>query len=81
MKLDSARTHLGGRVGHTMCHATYETTHVTVLYELGHTLSDVIDKAHGVSQEVHGAQNLSCLADQLLQTGKTSLHLFMASNN
>lgn len=74
--------HLGGRVGHAMCHATYETTDVTVLYELGHTLSDVIDEAHWVSQEVHGAQNLSCLADQLLQTGNTSLHhLFMASNN
>lgn len=55
-----------------MCHATYETTHVTVLYELGHALSDVIDETHGVSQEVHGAQNLRCLADQLLQRGNVT---------
>lgn len=62
----STQVYLCSRVGHTMGHIAYEATHVTVLDELRHTLSDVIKEAHGVSQEVHRAQDLGCLADQLL---------------
>lgn len=49
-----------------MGHIAYEATYVAVLYELRHALGDVVKEAHGVSQEVHRAQDLSCLADQLL---------------
>lgn len=68
----SAEMYLGSRIGHTVGHIAYETTHVAVLDELRHALSDVVEEAHGVSQEVHRAQDLGCLADQLLQTGNTT---------
>lgn len=54
-----------------MGHVAYETTHVAVLDELRHALSDVVDEAHWVPQEVHRAQDLRCLADELLQTANT----------
>lgn len=64
--------YLGSRVGHPVGHIAYKTTHVAVLDEFRHALSDIIEEAHWISQEVHGSQDLSCLADQLLQTGKTT---------
>lgn len=64
--------YLCSRVRHTMGHIAYETTHIAVLDELRHTLSDIIEETHWISQEVHRAQDLSCLADQLLQTGNTT---------
>lgn len=60
--------YLCSRVGHTVGHIAYETTHIAIFDELRDALSDVVEETHGVSQEVHGAQDLSCLADQLLQT-------------
>lgn len=60
--------YLGSRVGHTVGHIADEATHVAVLDELRDALSDVVQEAHGVSQEVHRAQDLRCLADQLLRT-------------
>ena len=45
-----------------------ETTHIAILDELRHALSDIIEEAHGVPQEVHRAKDLSCLAHELLQT-------------
>lgn len=50
-----------------MGHVAYEAAHVAVLDELGDALGDVVQEAHGIPQEVHRAQDLSCLADQLLQ--------------
>lgn len=60
--------HLGCRVGHAVRDAAYETAHVSVLDELGHAFADVVEQAHGVPQEVHGAQDLGRLADQLLHS-------------
>ena len=47
-----------------------ETAHVAILDELRHALADVVKEPHGVAKEVHGAQDLSGLADQLLHTGR-----------
>lgn len=51
-----------------MSDAAYETAHVAVLDQLRHAFADIIEEAHGVPQEVHGAQDLGRLADQLLHT-------------
>lgn len=55
-----------------MSHAAYEASHVAVLYQLGHAFADVVEEAHGVPQEVHGAQDLGRLADQLLYTERAA---------
>lgn len=62
------KSDLGSRVGHAVGHVAYEAAHVAVLDELRHALRDIIEEAHGVSQEVHGAQDLGCLADQFLRS-------------
>lgn len=61
--------HLGGRVGDAVRDVAYEPAHVAVLDELRHALADVVQQPHGVPQEVHRAQDLGRLADQLLGAG------------
>lgn len=70
--IQSSDGYLGSRIGHAVRHISYETTHIAVLYELRYTLTDIVEEAHGVSQEVHRAKDLSCLADQLLQTANNT---------
>lgn len=60
--------YLGSRVGHAVGHVAYEAAHVAVLDELRHSFGDVIEETHWVPQEVHGAQDLGRLADQLLRS-------------
>lgn len=70
--IQSSDGYLGSRIGHTVCHISYEATHIAVLYELRYTLTDIVEEAHGVSKEVHRAKDLGCLADQLLQTANNT---------
>ena len=51
-----------------------ETAHVAILDELRHALADVVKEPHRVTTQVHGAQDLSRLADQLLHTGRRGLY-------
>lgn len=62
--------YLGSWVGNTMCNTADEPSDVAVLDKFIYTLSNVVQQAHGVTQEVHWAQDLSCLADELLQEDK-----------
>lgn len=68
LNLLAVRVYLGSRVGHAVGHVANETAHVAILDELRHALGDIIEEAHGVPQEVHGAQDLGRLADQLLRS-------------
>lgn len=44
-----------------------EPAHIAVLDKLGDALGDIIEESHGVPQEVHRAEDLSRLANQLLK--------------
>lgn len=67
----SAEAYLGSRIGHAVGHIADKTTHIAILDELRHALSDIIEEAHGVSQKVYRTQDLGCLADQFLSKKET----------
>lgn len=56
-----------------MSYITNETAHTAILDELRHSLSDIVQEADGVTQEVNRAQDLRCLAHQLLKMENTAL--------
>lgn len=52
-RISSAFPYLGGRIGHSMGDVPYKAPNISILYQSCHPFRNIIQKAHGVAEEIY----------------------------